>query len=342
MGPRAVVETEVYASYHQFYVADAEAEPRSDLVWDGQGLERHLGVAEGLMAVGTVAHGIVPVRIEIWDEEPRGGLDEWDHVVEASLGVCSGRVALATVEGPADIAPVEVDPGCYRIRSAASGLDAADEVDGGDRYRLQLWLAPSRDPEVLKWWAPWDPSGAVARPTTAGGRILLGAEAEDGRTAMTWLASRGQAHLFRDDEGTFWEHSNLPDTRGTPQLEELSETEAESRYGSRGTWAPPIPPRPSVGSMLRNIVQTVRYQRGWRPLREPEETVVDGRRVLLGGSAVSRTSTMRWLASKGGDNLHLDEDGTFWEWRNADATLGNAQLRELTADEARAKYAIEP
>lgn len=91
----------------------------------------------------------------------------------------------------------------------------------------------------LKWWPPWDPSSAVVRPTTTGGRILVGAEAEDRR---------------------------------------------------------------------RDIVQTMRYQRGRRPPAEREETVVDGKRVLLGGQAITRTYAMRWLGSVGGDNLHVDDD----------------------------------
>ena len=95
-------------------------------------------------------------------------------------------------------------------------------------------------------------------------RILVGAEAEDRRRSLTWLASRGEAHLFREDDGTLWEHSNLHDASGTPQLEELGTVEAEARYGPADAWGPPSLERPTAARMLRNVWRTWRYSRGRR------------------------------------------------------------------------------
>ena len=264
MRPSRVVETEIYASHMQFYVVDPHAEYRTDLVWNGSGLQRHHGVSNGIVAVGTVGYCSLPVRIELWHSEPPGDLDDWDHVVEASLEVASGRVSLEGVEGPGELEPLDVPAGEYRVRSSAAGLDGAEE-DGGDRYRLQLWPAPFADPDVLRWWPPWDPSGVTPRPTTRAGRVIVGAESEDARVQMRWLAARGHVHLFEDSEGTLWEHSSLPNPSGTPQLEELDLDEAERRYGPRAGWGPPPPARPTAGQMLKSIVQTIRYSRGWRP-----------------------------------------------------------------------------
>jgi hypothetical protein len=233
--PKLVENTEIFASHTQFYVSDAEGEQRTDIVWDGAGLERHLGVADGVIAVGTVGYCDVPVTLEVWDEHPPADLDGWDHVVEASLDVGSGRIALGGVEGPAELPPLGVAAGTYRVRTSASGLDDADEFDGGDRYRIQLWPAEAAEPEVLKWWDPWRPV-QEARPTTERGRVIVGAEAHDRRVRMEWLASRGYEHLFRDDEGTLWEHSTLPDGM-TTQLEELTREEAEHRYGPAKRWS---------------------------------------------------------------------------------------------------------
>jgi len=206
------------------------------------------------------------VRIEVWDEEPPLDLDEWDHVVEASLEVHSGRIGLEGVEGPGDLQPLEVDAGAYRVRSAAAGLDEADEMDGGDRYPVQLWPSPSAEPEVLRWWAAWEPRTVVPSPSMKdGGRVLQGAEAHDARVRMLRLKSPGVAHLLQDDEGVLWEHSNLPDAGATPQLEELDKNEAEQRYGLRATWGPKPLEQPSLGRMLKNLWQTWRYSRGWRP-----------------------------------------------------------------------------
>ena len=266
MPPRLTVETEIYASHHQFYVVDAESDYRADLVWDGRGLERHIGVADGIVAVGTIGYTFLPVSVEVWDEAPALDVDGWDHVGEASLRVGFGRLGLHGVEGPADMAPLDVTPGWYRVRSSAAGLDGADEMEGGDRYRVQIWRAPAAEPEVLRWWRSWDPREATARRTTeAAGRVILGAEAHDRHKEMEWLASRGYQHLFRDAGGTLWEQSSLPDASGTPQLEELDEAEAVRRYGAPDEWGAPALVRPTTGRTLTSIWQAWRYSRGWRP-----------------------------------------------------------------------------
>ncbi len=169
--------------------------------------------------------------------------------------------------------------------------------------------------------------------------MLLGAEAHDAQARMRWLGSRGVAHLFEDMEGGLWEHSNLPGAGGTPQLEELDEEEAERRYGPRAQWGLPPLAMQSVGQMLKNIVQTLRYSRGWRPEPEPTEPVVaDGKRMLEGNTAINRLSALEWLGSDGGDSLHRDSDGTLWEWRNEDSAHGAPKLTELTALEVESKY----
>lgn len=256
---------EVYASHHQFYLVASGGAHDADVVWDGAGLERHLGVAPGLVAIGTIGDTFLPVSIEVWNEEPPLDLDAWDHVVDASLDVPSGSLELHGVEGPAELEPIALEPGTYRVRSSAAGLEGADEMTGGDSYRVQLWPGSPAEPEVRRWWPPWDPAGAQPRRTTTEGRILVGAEAEDRRRSLTWLASRGEAHLFREDDGTLWEHSNLHDASGTPQLEELGTVEAEARYGPADAWGPPSLERPTAARMLRNVWQTWRYSRGWRP-----------------------------------------------------------------------------
>jgi hypothetical protein len=259
--PALVLETEVYADHCQFYLVDAEGVPRTDLVWDGSGLERHLGVADGVVAVGTVGYCDVPVRIEAWSDPPPTALDGWDHIVEASIALRSGRLALAWVEGRADSEPLELEPGTYRLRACWSGLDGADEMDGGDRYLIQLWPAEHGEPEVRRWWPPWDPAGVRPQPSTPSGRLLVGAAAEDARTRMAWLASGERRHLFRDADGVLWEHTNLPDAIGTPQLETLDAAEAERRYGPPEDWGRVAYVRPQARHVARDLWNAWRHSR---------------------------------------------------------------------------------
>ena len=245
--PTAVHSTDIYASHSQFYVADgayAGGHPdfwagaaEGPMLWDGAALERHLDVQPGVIAVGTIAYGVVHVDVELWDGAPADADAAWDHVVQASLETPSGRVVLGSVEGwERGSGEVEIQPGSYRVRVAWAGLEASAQAREGDRYRVQLWPGAPEPPRVLRWWPPWDPASVEPRPS-GGGRLLVGAEAEDARRDMHWLASRGEEHLFVDDADVFWEHSNLRDAAGTPQLEELPDDEADRRYGPRSGWA---------------------------------------------------------------------------------------------------------
>ena len=170
-----------------------------------------------------MGYGVLPVRIELWSAEPPADPDDWEHVVEASLELSSGRVSLEGVEGPADSEPLEVAAGVYRLRSSAAGLDSADEMQGGDRYRVQL-RARSAALVADMGSGRCDRASHRARRSRPSRRGV-----HDARMRMRWLAARGAAHLFEDSEGTLWEHSNLPDAAVTPQLEELCEADAERR-----------------------------------------------------------------------------------------------------------------
>jgi hypothetical protein len=128
-----------------------------------------------------------------------------------------------------------VEAGSYRVRASGDRLEGADDVRSGDRWRVQVWPSPVDEPRVLRWWPGWDPAGTEPQPTS-GGRLLVGAEAEDARRGMYWLASSERHHLFVDDDERLWEHTNLADRVGTPQLEELSSARAEERYGPRAGW----------------------------------------------------------------------------------------------------------
>jgi hypothetical protein len=112
-----------------------------------------LAIAPGTIGVGTVRNMDVPVLSEIHDQEPKDDFCEWDHVVEASLDVRSGRIAIAgCTDYFPDAARIEVPPGEHRARVSYGALDTLSEdgLSGGDRYRVQLWLGPPIAPRVVK------------------------------------------------------------------------------------------------------------------------------------------------------------------------------------------------
>lgn len=162
---------DIMADYHQAYLDDCglheeltRVKGRDELVraeeidahiatlLSPEAHARHLGVARGTLCILTARYDVVPVTVEIWHASPQDDFDRWDHVVEASLEIASGCIA---VHGPWDYWPevprIAVAPGVYRARVYFGGVYtvSADEFDGEDHYRVALWPAPAAPPKVL-------------------------------------------------------------------------------------------------------------------------------------------------------------------------------------------------
>ncbi len=116
---------------------------------------RHWSEAEVDVRMPRSANFFVPLRIEGWGGRPPLDLDAWEHVVEFSLPVPSGRLALAS--GGVDEVTVGITPGAYRARWSGRNLTAAavceSDESAPDAYRLQLWPGPGAAPraEIKRW-----------------------------------------------------------------------------------------------------------------------------------------------------------------------------------------------
>jgi hypothetical protein len=146
-------ELSLFADYHQFYIQDEAVGGDLSEAWNDEATDRLLAIAPGTIGIGTVRNMDVPVTVEIHDREPGDDSSEWDHVVEASLEVTSGRTVIA---GCTDYFPdamrIPVNRGTYRARVSYGGLDtlSADGLEGDDHYRLQLWFAAPIAVRILK------------------------------------------------------------------------------------------------------------------------------------------------------------------------------------------------
>lgn len=144
---------ELFADYFQFYLQDESAEPYGGDAWTDEAFDRHLAIAPGAIVVGTVRNMMVPVSIEVHSSKPETDANSWDHIVECSIQVDSGKIVVA---GCTDYFPdarrIGLDPGCYRARVLYGALDSVDGtgLEGDDRYCLQLWKAPHRDLAIVK------------------------------------------------------------------------------------------------------------------------------------------------------------------------------------------------
>lgn len=146
---------EIFADYHQFYLMDDEREP--DYPSDVTELDcRNMAkVKPYIVAVYTARDMTLPVTIHVSDTDPGIDLSEWDHVVECSVDVPSGRlVVVGCTEHLPNARRLQLQPGTYQVRVCYRRLDTASDsgLDGDDCYEIDLWLGQNRKLEVLKQW----------------------------------------------------------------------------------------------------------------------------------------------------------------------------------------------
>ena len=169
-----VRELEVEADYGQIYIYDPETQqPADDATDDDNPLERALddayesrrfvGYDSGLIDVITPSqyNWKAPMRIEVSETPPASDVETWDHVVEVSLPVPSGRLVFQASGGGAPI-ETQIPAGNYRARFSGRGYAAGvGEIEGHESYRLQLWPADEAEPQLVRYWEGYD----LLRPT---------------------------------------------------------------------------------------------------------------------------------------------------------------------------------
>ena len=151
--PRQRLQTDVFADYYQFYVWDANQNPRAPVNWSDDDVENRLKVAEHVVVIRPVRNMIVPVTFEVHDAAPGCSLDDWDHVAECSISCPSGKFSIQECSGDS-VGSIIVAAGTYRIRVYYGNLASlsADGLDGDDRYLLTIWTAPAGPMQILKRW----------------------------------------------------------------------------------------------------------------------------------------------------------------------------------------------
>lgn len=144
---------DVGISYGQFYLA-CEESPGPDGSFEGQvnglcgaAVPGHLFLTTG------INHGTVQVTVEQHVDEPPLP-DGWEEIVEVSFtNTCAGP-RLEELEGEGH--QLRLDPGTYRVRYCARGMDAARDAESNydsdviDTYLLQLWPGRAGADRILR------------------------------------------------------------------------------------------------------------------------------------------------------------------------------------------------
>jgi len=150
---KPLFEGMLMADYHQFYVADAQAEPEA-APWTDDDLRQGLLVGDAMISVSTARNMPVPVSLAWHEARPEFALAGVDHAVEASF-VTTGEILLAgCTDSLSDAARFTVQPGPLRLLLLCHGLGTLSEdgLEGEDRYALHLWPEAPQPVRVLQQW----------------------------------------------------------------------------------------------------------------------------------------------------------------------------------------------
>jgi hypothetical protein len=144
-------------------VKDENAEDDLGDAWTDEAVSEGLAVSEQTFGIGTEVNMDVDVTVEVLGHPPGHADEAFDHVVEASVEVPSGRIAiLGRTDYLPDAARFEVPKGFVRIRASRTNLanvhqpgeEDPDAPEVVEQVHLQVWPAPHSSPVVIKRWKP--------------------------------------------------------------------------------------------------------------------------------------------------------------------------------------------
>ncbi|WCN79277.1 hypothetical protein [Micromonospora sp. LH3U1] len=154
-------ELTLFADYRQIHVFDEAADEDLDDEITDEALGDGLVVGRCALIVCTEVSVDVAVLVEVSAQPPVDDVAAFDHVVEGSIEVSSGRlVVMGCTDYLPDATRVEVPAGWLRVRASranlaaaqAADIDSAEDSATMERLRIQLWPAPPAARTVLRHW----------------------------------------------------------------------------------------------------------------------------------------------------------------------------------------------
>jgi hypothetical protein len=156
-------ELRLWADYHQIHLFDEGSTTDVGEAWTDGAVTDQLAVAGDTLAVRTTVNVFVGIMVEVLDRAPADDSASFDHVVDGSVEVRSGRlVVMGCTDYEPDAVRFEVPAGWLRVRVAKANLETAMRLDihsdddpaTMERIRIQIWPAAPESAVVLKRWYP--------------------------------------------------------------------------------------------------------------------------------------------------------------------------------------------
>jgi len=145
---------QVFADYHQFYLWDKGTNPLAPTDYTDEDVRNMVKVSPGVVVIQPVRDMTVPLNLEIHETAPECNTTDWDHVVECSLELPTGKLQVHECTG-GPVLDLDLDPGSYRVLALFAGLStlSQDGLEGGDEYTVKLWKGSPISLRVVKQWS---------------------------------------------------------------------------------------------------------------------------------------------------------------------------------------------
>ncbi|WP_316829149.1 hypothetical protein [Pedobacter miscanthi] len=143
-----------YTEYNYFKILDATAEdePLPDFADQKDYLTR-LNVGKSVLGVGTQSYGHIRGELHILEVENKEfNAEKFDHIVESEINLPTGDIRFAATIESTIVLKAKVKPGKYGVRIYTHGSTAFtdDDVEGTDRYIVEIWPIVNLPKKVLK------------------------------------------------------------------------------------------------------------------------------------------------------------------------------------------------
>ena len=188
---KAGLALEVDVDYGQFYLFDGElqtANPEGADFFEDPWLMEHRCTSIGSSAIVLTSahHGPTPVEIVAVDDADAADPAAWDHVVEMSMEISSGRLGVIGWDSTGPVNVLDVAPGDNIVRILWGGLEKAERADdgSGERLRIEVRPGPPSPSQLIRPWRSWVPA-EHERQASNGLRLFLGGIAYQRAHAMT-------------------------------------------------------------------------------------------------------------------------------------------------------------
>jgi hypothetical protein len=144
----------MFTEYGQFFIADrnANGDTSNENFWSDDAFNDRLAIEDGIIGVSIENdEAVANIEIELLkSKEAENDLSEFDHVVEGSLQIKSGKLQIQDCPTSQVELELEVEPGWYRVRVCSSNLEKAYQEHPEDYYFIKIWKESFSQKDVIK------------------------------------------------------------------------------------------------------------------------------------------------------------------------------------------------